>query len=103
MTVNDRSRWLEPSPPLPVDGGEPSFRVPGQTRAPGQTPKARTHSVRVRDRRERFGDEHVFAAECECGWSGEPRTGVTAERVARRDGEIHLDAYRPPHGHRGRG
>ena len=96
MTVNDRSRWLEPSPPLPVDGGEPSSRVSVHT------PKARTHSVRVRDRRERFGDEHVFAAECECGWSGEPRTGMTAERVARRDGQIHIDAYRPPHGHRGR-
>ncbi len=97
MTVNDRSRWLEPSPPLPVDGGEPSSRVSVQT------PKARTHSVRVRDRRERFGDEPVFAAECECGWNGDPRTGVTAERLARRDGEIHLDAHRPPHGHRGRG
>lgn len=97
MNIDEKAHWLDPSPPLAIDGAEtllsPARRTAGRL----------THAVRVRDRRERFGDEHVFAAECECGWSGEPRTGMTAERVARRDGEIHLDAHRPPHGHRGRG
>jgi hypothetical protein len=97
MNADDRAHWLDPSPPMAVDDHAPPAR------SPRQTPKGRTHAVRVRDRRERFGDEHVFAAECECGWSGKPRTGLTAERVARRDGEIHLDGHRPPHGYRGRG
>ena len=98
MNANQRAHWLGTSPPIAVDGSESPTRAPVRPQA-----RVLTHSVRVRDRRERFGDEHVFAAECECGWSGEPRTGVTAERVARRDGQIHIDAYRPPHGHRGRG
>jgi hypothetical protein len=98
MNIEQKSHWLDPSPPLAVDGGDSTTRAPERRRA-GRL----THSVRVRDRRERFGDENVFAAECECGWTGESRMGTTAERAARRDGEIHLDEHRPPHGHRGRG
>jgi hypothetical protein len=98
VNANERAHWLGTSPPLAVDGSESLTRTPEYATIESVI----THSVRVRDRRERFGDEHVFAAECACGWSGDPRTGVTAERVARRDGELHLDSFRPPHGHRGR-
>jgi hypothetical protein len=97
VSVEDRAHSLNRSTPIAVDGGEPLARSAEQMPS-----ELLAHSVRVRDRRRRFGDEHVFSAECACGWRGDFRTGVTAERVARRDGDIHLDGYRPPHGHRGR-
>jgi hypothetical protein len=81
------AHWLEPSPPLAVDD---SGRV------------ALTHEIRVRDRRARFGDVEVYAAECTCGWTSEPHTGRFAERLARRDGLAHVEGASPPHGHRGR-
>jgi hypothetical protein len=52
------------------------------------------HTIRIRDRRLRFGDPASYAAECSCGWSGRPRLGLNAERRARRDGTEHVDSER---------
>jgi hypothetical protein len=56
----DLTRWLKPSPPIAVDDTEPP------------PPK---HEFRVRDRRARFGDPEVYAAECSCGWVSERTVG----------------------------
>lgn len=53
------------------------------------------HTVRIRDMRERFGDPEAFAAECSCGWQGEPRRGTLAKRTARSDGNTHAAYERP--------
>jgi hypothetical protein len=52
------------------------------------------HAIRIRDRRDRFGDPPLYAAECSCGWSAGPRRGNNAERLARRDGTEHIDRER---------
>jgi hypothetical protein len=89
MTSADRSRWLEPSPPLAVDDDA------GQSE--------RVHEIRVRDHRARFGDPEHSVAECTCGWTSDPHTGRFAARAALREGRAHVEAKLPPYGHRGRG
>jgi hypothetical protein len=49
------------------------------------------HETRVRDRRLRFGDPDVYAAECSCGWLGPSRDGRYGDRDAGRDGFEHLE------------
>jgi hypothetical protein len=87
MNRVEKNRWLEPSAPIPVDGGE---RV------------APVHEIRIRDLRARFGDAEIYRAECACGWAGEPRTGRLADRTARREGLAHVEGELPPYGHRAR-
>jgi len=54
--------------------------------------EARTeHVVRIRDLRARFGDPESFAAECSCGWSGEPHSGENAKRGVRHEARLHTD------------
>jgi anti-anti-sigma factor len=53
------------------------------------------HSVRVRDRRARSGDQDAFVAECSCGWAGDPRTGVLGMRHARADATAHAEDRSP--------
>lgn len=84
MNGAERSRWLDPSPPIAVDGIAPA------------------HETRVRDLRLRFGDPETYVAECSCGWVSQQHTGRLADRAARREGLAHVDSYLPPHGHRGR-
>ncbi|HEY3612133.1 MAG TPA: hypothetical protein VGK92_00430 [Gaiellales bacterium] len=86
MNHADLTHWLEPSPPLAVDDMDRAAPV---------------HSIRVRDRRARFGDPEVYAAECTCGWVSEPHSGRLADRSARRDGLAHMEGTLPPYGHRG--
>jgi Xaa-Pro aminopeptidase len=74
MNNAERERWLRPSPPLAVDE---DARV--------------AHVMRVRDMRARFGDEEAFRAECSCGWKGELHHGRLPDRVAQREGLVHLD------------
>jgi len=52
------------------------------------------HATRVRDLRVRVDEAQAYGASCECGWTGEPRTGEFAERKARADGNRHSEA--PP-------
>jgi anti-anti-sigma regulatory factor len=52
------------------------------------------HVIHVRDLRQRFGDPEICCAECSCGWSGGSHTGRTAERSARREATLHVDAER---------
>jgi hypothetical protein len=87
MNAVARALLLEPSPPLAVDELEPGFPA---------------HYIRVRDLRARFGDAEVYAAECSCGWIGEPHSDITAARTARRDGINHMNQHSPSHGHAGR-
>jgi hypothetical protein len=87
MNGAERAHWLEPSPPLAVDGTEHD---------------ARTHEIRVRDRRARFGDPEIYVAECTCGWISEPHSGRLADRAARRTGLAHVESSLPPYGYRGR-
>jgi hypothetical protein len=49
------------------------------------------HTIRLRDLRKRFGEPELWAAECRCGWLGEPREGLNAARSARRDGMRHCE------------
>lgn len=84
MNAVARARLLAPSPPLAVDELGPGLPA---------------HVIRVRDLRERFGDNEVYAAECSCGWNGEPRSDITGARTARRDGIDHVNHHRPPHRH----
>jgi hypothetical protein len=49
------------------------------------------HSTKVRDLRVRVDDVEMYGAECDCGWTGEPRTGELAERRARADGNRHSE------------
>ena len=52
------------------------------------------HTIKIRDLRTRFGEPEVYAAECSCGWTGEPQRGSGAERTARREGIVHVDERR---------
>lgn len=52
------------------------------------------HVINIRDLRLRFGDPDLHAAECSCGWRGEPHSGRTAERSARREATLHVDGER---------
>jgi hypothetical protein len=63
------------------------------TRVPSLGPLA-GHETRIRDLRSRFGDPEQFAAECSCGWRGEPRGGANGGRRARRDATEHVDRAR---------
>jgi hypothetical protein len=69
----ERNHWLDPSPPIAVDGTERA---------------APAHDARVRDRRVRFGDPENFAAECTYGWTSELHTGRFADRLARQTGSV---------------
>ena len=55
------------------------------------------HTITIRDLRLRFGAPEAFATSCSCGWRGEERRGRTAERIAKRDGAIHVDEWRRTH------
>ena len=50
-----------------------------------------SHRVRVRNLRKRFEESERYAAECSCGWMGEPRYGLNAQMMASRDGTAHSD------------
>jgi hypothetical protein len=63
------------------------------TRVPALGPLS-GHETRIRDLRLRFGDPEQFAAECSCGWAGEPREGANGARRARRDAIEHVDRER---------
>jgi anti-anti-sigma regulatory factor len=52
------------------------------------------HVIHIRDLRQRFGDPELCSAECSCGWTGGQHTGRTAERSARREATVHVDAER---------
>jgi hypothetical protein len=80
----DPTTWVEPAPPRAADARDSQ---------PG------THVIRVRDLRERFGDDEVYRAHCSCGWTSEPHSGITAARTARRDGTNHVTLHSPRHGH----
>jgi hypothetical protein len=64
------------------------YKEPVSLRAPD------AHTIRLRDLRRRFGEPEAYAAQCSCGWTGEPRHGPTADRDARRDGRRHEDVER---------
>ena len=57
-------------------------------------PAGAEHTIKIRDRRLRFGEPEDFAAACSCGWAGEDRRGHTAERDARWDGRRHAESAR---------
>jgi hypothetical protein len=40
VNAGDRSRWLDPSPPIPVDGEEPRVRRPLSPPPPREEPAA---------------------------------------------------------------
>jgi len=80
VNADVKARVLEVSPALVADGLE-------------------VHTMRVRDLRERFGDEEVYVAECSCGWTGTQHSDITAARTARREGLNHVNAQGPAYGH----
>ena len=49
------------------------------------------HVMRIRDERALVGERGGFHAECSCGWTGEPRSGVVALQMARGDAKRHED------------
>lgn len=77
MNAEGRDRWLDPSPPIPVDDAARADLTP-------------EHTISVRYRRARFADPETYAALCTCGWRGQERTGSNAARTARRDGDEHI-------------
>ena len=93
MNSEERAHWLEPSPPLAVDGN-------ARRRAPRRA--TIRHEASVRDIRRRFGDPEISIAECICGWVGDPCPGHGAESTALRAGLAHVASQRAPRTPRGR-
>jgi hypothetical protein len=85
VNAAERSHWLEPSPPIAVDGT-------------GRAAPA--HKVRVRDLHTRFGNHATYCARCTCGWISGAHTGRLADRAARLEGLAHVEGELPRYGHR---
>ena len=72
-------RWIRPHEPTAGAAARAPREIEGwspmdQVRALGPVAG---HTIRIRDRRLRFGDPVEYAAECSCGWSGRPRSVQT--------------------------